>query len=101
MEKANKYRRMRIEAGRLGGTGEMVGGVECEKGEEWGCRALFIRTATLGPQALLDHSQNHTAANAEDQLPLSPSVVLWPWALLSSFPVSSSLNLSTLRWIME
>ena len=36
------------------------------EGEECGCRTLFIRAATLGPQALLDHSQNHTAANTED-----------------------------------
>lgn len=40
--------------------------------EEWGCRALFIRTATLGPEALLEHSQNHKAANTEVQLTLFP-----------------------------
>lgn len=38
--------------------------------EEWGCRALFIRTATLGPEALLEHSQNHKAANTEVQFTL-------------------------------
>lgn len=38
--------------------------------EEWGCRVLFIRTATLGPEALLEHSQNHKAANTEVQFTL-------------------------------
>lgn len=88
------------------GTGEMVGGVEYLRGvgaerEERGCRALFIRAATLGPQALLDHSQNHTAANTEDRLPPSPTVVLWLWAILPSFARSSHLNLSSSLWIIE
>lgn len=69
---ANKYGRVRGEAGgnwaggwRTGWKSGVFERVEAE-GEEWGCRALFIRAATLGPQALLDPSQNHTAANTED-----------------------------------
>lgn len=108
MEKAgikSKYRGMRWELGRNCGNwrnGWSSEVLEEEHREEWGCRALFITAGTLDPEALLDHSQNHTTANTEDRLSLSPSVILWLLASLSLFPVSSSLNLSaSLRIIDE
>lgn len=79
-KKQVEKRRMRREVGRNcgnwwnGWSSEVLVG---KQRKEWGCRALIIRAATLGPQALLDHSQNHIAANTEDRLPLSPSVILW------------------------
>lgn len=68
--------------------------------EEWGCRALFIRTATLGPEALLEHSQNHKAANTEVQFTLFFPVVLALWVSLSFFHVSY-LNLTNSQWKLQ
>lgn len=100
MGKTNKYRRMM----RAGGLWGLEKWLEETVREEWGCRALFIRTATLGPEALLEHSQNHKAANTEVQFTLFFSfffpVVLALCVSLSFFHVSH-LNLTNSQWKLQ